>query len=305
MMTEPRPPWGVRLFREVALEALRGRREALIRRAYSPLRSLIRRVCRLPGSLWANKLAVWESCFVPGEPPLATLLRIYAQKEIAASSDMKSITKGLKTLPIAQVDKLRSMGGPQPVLQKSSKSARVYRFLLRAENSNLKYRPTVSPFELGAAVRAKLNLKSSLRNGYLPVFPVFKEKSWASLVDHNDETQTFFPTGLGNQLFEVRTTRSVVHFADPRFSITRSLTEAPVFRTVGQSDLNFTGQSDMDRKCESKLDRYRCQLPRNHPGEHANYGKPNDRCFVRWSDDSLLEAPGRNGLCTSCLQRPG
>jgi hypothetical protein len=34
MMTEPRPPWGVRLFREVALEALRGRREALIRRGH-------------------------------------------------------------------------------------------------------------------------------------------------------------------------------------------------------------------------------------------------------------------------------
>jgi hypothetical protein len=34
MMTEPRPPWVRRLFREAALEALRGRREALIRRGH-------------------------------------------------------------------------------------------------------------------------------------------------------------------------------------------------------------------------------------------------------------------------------
>jgi hypothetical protein len=54
--------------------------------------------------------------FCAGRAPLATLLGNYAQKEIVASSDMKSITKGLKTLPIAQVDKLRSMGGPPACL---------------------------------------------------------------------------------------------------------------------------------------------------------------------------------------------
>jgi len=66
-------------------------------------------------------------------PHEATLLGNCAQQEITASLGMKSITKGLKTLPITQVDKVRWREWPDgPILQKSSKTARVHRFLLRA-----------------------------------------------------------------------------------------------------------------------------------------------------------------------------
>ncbi len=81
-----------------------------------------------------KKLAVWGSCFVPGEPPTLTdLFGNCPQKEIAASSDMKSIIKGSKTLPITQVGEVRWHGWPHPpALQKSSKTACLYRFLHRA-----------------------------------------------------------------------------------------------------------------------------------------------------------------------------
>src|ERR1039458_10334594 len=47
---------------------------------------------------------------------------------------MKSATKGRKTLAITHVDKVRWHGWTQnPVRQKSSKNARLYRFLLRAK----------------------------------------------------------------------------------------------------------------------------------------------------------------------------
>src|SRR5258705_13307880 len=72
------------------------------------------RICRLSKSLRTKNLAVWESCFVPGEPPRTDLLGHYAQKEITASSDVKSIIKGSKTLPITQVDKVRCHGRPAP-----------------------------------------------------------------------------------------------------------------------------------------------------------------------------------------------
>jgi hypothetical protein len=42
----------------------------------------------------------------------------------------------------------------------------------------------------------------------------------------------------------------------------------------------------MDKKCKSQFDGHKCQLPRNHSGEHLNHGKrSNLPCFVRWSDE--------------------
>jgi hypothetical protein len=44
----------------------------------------------------------------------------------------------------------------------------------------------------------------------------------------------------------------------------------------------------MDKKCEAKFDGYRCQLPKNHSGSHANYGtKKLGPVFVRWSDEGV------------------
>jgi hypothetical protein len=49
---------------------------------------------------------------------------------------IKSIRKGLKTLPITQVDNVQWHGWPhQPAGQKPNKNARLYRFLLRADKS--------------------------------------------------------------------------------------------------------------------------------------------------------------------------
>ena len=67
-MTDPRPSWAVPLSWEVTAKALGGRREALIRWGIFT-DAISNQICRLPRSLRTNKLAVWGSCFVPGEPP--------------------------------------------------------------------------------------------------------------------------------------------------------------------------------------------------------------------------------------------
>ena len=60
------------------------------------------------------------------------------RKQFRPSSDVKSTTKGRKTLATTHVEKVRWHGWTQqPVRQKSSKNARVYEFLLRAEQKLL------------------------------------------------------------------------------------------------------------------------------------------------------------------------
>jgi hypothetical protein len=92
---------------------LGGRREALIRwRMFTDAISY-RRICKHSQSLRRKKLQIWGSCFESAEPPGTELFENCAQKEIAASSGMKSIIIGSKTLPITQVDKVRWHRWPQ------------------------------------------------------------------------------------------------------------------------------------------------------------------------------------------------
>src|ERR1019366_2726354 len=75
-----------------------------------------------------------KSCSVPGEP----LLGIVPRKQLRPSSDVKTTTKGRKTLATTHVKKVRWHGWTQqPIRQKFSKNARVYEFLLRAEMNNI------------------------------------------------------------------------------------------------------------------------------------------------------------------------
>jgi hypothetical protein len=74
-VTDPRPSWAVPLSWEVRAKALGGRREALIRWGMFTDAISYRRICRLSQSLRTKKLAVWGSCFVPGEPPMNRPLR--------------------------------------------------------------------------------------------------------------------------------------------------------------------------------------------------------------------------------------
>jgi hypothetical protein len=69
-VTDPRPSWAVPLSWEATAKALGGRREALIRWGMFTDAISYRRICRLPQSLRTKELAVWGSCFVPGEPAM-------------------------------------------------------------------------------------------------------------------------------------------------------------------------------------------------------------------------------------------
>ena len=132
-MTDPRSSWAVPLFWEVTSKALGGRREALIRWGMFTDAISYRKICRLPQSLRTETLAVWGSCFAPGEPPINRPLR-----ELCAEGNHGNFghEKHHKTL-----ENIADSAGGQgtvawwphlPALQKSSKNARLYRFLLRA-----------------------------------------------------------------------------------------------------------------------------------------------------------------------------
>jgi hypothetical protein len=43
----------------------------------------------------------------------------------------------------------------------------------------------------------------------------------------------------------------------------------------------------MEKKCKSRFDGYRCQLPTKHPGKHSNYGTSDEPVFIRWSDEGV------------------
>ena len=98
------------------------------------MRSLTGGSAGLPDAFGQTGSRFGKSCSVPGEPLLAYLSGgLCPRKQLRPSSDVKITTKGWKTLATTHVDKVQWHGwAQQPVRQKSSKNARVYKFLLRA-----------------------------------------------------------------------------------------------------------------------------------------------------------------------------
>ena len=99
------------------------------------MRSLTGGSAGLPDAFGQTGSRFGKSCSVPGEPLLAYLSGgLCPRKQLRPSSDVKITTKGWKTLATTHVDKVQWHGwAQQPVRQKSSKNARVYKFLLRAD----------------------------------------------------------------------------------------------------------------------------------------------------------------------------
>src|SRR5580700_8654226 len=76
--------------------------------------SSILRICRLPRSVRTNKLAVWGMLCTERAHRESTFLGNWAEEE----SGHRSITKGLKTLPITQPAKILWKGAPPACLTK-------------------------------------------------------------------------------------------------------------------------------------------------------------------------------------------
>jgi hypothetical protein len=103
------------------------------------MRSLAGGSAGLPDAFGQIGSRFGKSCSVPGEHLLVYLLGDCApRKQLRPSSDVKSATKGRKTLATKHVEKVQwHRWTHQPVRQKSSKNARVYEFLLRAPLSSI------------------------------------------------------------------------------------------------------------------------------------------------------------------------
>jgi len=93
-----------------------------------------RRICGLPRSLGTYKLAVWGSCFVPGEPPLANFLANWATERNRSKLGYEKYQKRLENIADnAGGQSTVAWVTPQASLTKTQqKNARLYRFLLRA-----------------------------------------------------------------------------------------------------------------------------------------------------------------------------
>src|ERR1700688_1693626 len=100
----------------------------------STMRSLTEGSAGLPDAFGQTGSRFGKSCSVPGEPLFSLPFRgLCPRKQLLPSSDVKTTTKGRKTLATTHVEEARWHGWTQqPVRQKSCKNARVYEFLLRA-----------------------------------------------------------------------------------------------------------------------------------------------------------------------------
>ncbi len=107
-MTDPGPPGAVPLSWEVRARALGGSDSiGDVHRCDLYLADL------QTSSIFRTKKARGlGKLLCTGRVPLTDFLSIGQQKEIAPSLDTKSIRKGLKPLPITQVDKVRWHGWP-------------------------------------------------------------------------------------------------------------------------------------------------------------------------------------------------
>jgi hypothetical protein len=135
-VTDPKPSWAVPLSWQVTAKTLGGRREALIRWGD------VHRCDLLPEDLQTSAISAGKEArglgklFCTGRAPLNPPLRELCAERNRGKFGREKYHKRLENI----ADKAGGQGtvawvAPPPALQKSSKNARLYRFLLRTRFS--------------------------------------------------------------------------------------------------------------------------------------------------------------------------